>query len=300
MRQRKYETYSSEEFKSSLDEIGINPGDSIFVVHSMDNIDKFTGNRISPRDLLNDILEYLGPKGNLMTLCFSLDRKSIINGKTIFDIKKTPTMSGLLAELLRRRSNSVRSMHPIWSAVAVGPKAKYYCSEHHLSKYPFDEFSPYWKMTKDGGKYLGIGAGFEAFTPIHMLDDYFKKKFKHKVYSEENKQFICIDGNRKEQMVYSRIRHPKTRFDFSGFDPHRYFNILDIRNISFETGSGIKLLTFSMDECLHRAIEVFMSKKITVWNTRTPACLVKKIIFCGRMSLEIVGKVLWHLNDTTK
>jgi aminoglycoside N3'-acetyltransferase len=276
---RKYYDYDTKDFISSLQKVGIIPGDSIFLMYSQDKVYFKTGKRISVNLLLQDILDYLGQDGTVMALCFSLDRRKIVAKESLFDIKKTPTECGILSETLRRKRGSERSLHPIFSAISYGKKAKFFSDSHHTSPYPFDSTSPYFKLMADGGKYLGIGVGFEAFTPCHMVEDYFKDEFKQKIYFDTPDKFSVVlsDGNCKSLDAY--VRNHKT-FTGDGFDPIYYFKLLDIPHERAFTRSGINLFVFRIQDFFDAAIEIYQSQGITVWDTGSIHSQIKRRLRC--------------------
>lgn len=273
---RKYSVYSPEDFQISLKAIGICPGDSVFVMCSQNKIYYETGKMIPVQTLLNDLINYLGEEGTVMALCFSINRDAITLREAVFDTRKTPTECGIFAESLRRKKGSVRSIHPIFSAISYGTKALEFSSSHHLSAYPFGEFSPYYKLMKENGKYLGIGVGFEAFTPCHMIEDYYKHQFKHRIYFDQPEKFSVITPTGKLQEITSYIRDPATvPVDY---DPLYYFKLLNVCNTYTTTTSGIRLFTFNMREFFEAAIDIYDRKKITVWDTGSLMFLVRRTV----------------------
>lgn len=263
---RQYTDYCSKNFVMGLEAIGIQPGDSLFLMCSQDRIYLKTGKIIPVPALINDLIQYLGEEGTLMTLCFPVNRDKILKKTKVFNVKKSATESGMLAEVLRRKKGSVRSLHPIFSAVSYGKKAHQFSSKHHQSPYPFGPMSPYYQVMADGGKYLGIGVGFEAFTPCHMIEDHFQDVFKHKIYYDQPEQFAVILPDGREQIVSTYIRNPST-FPKGGYDPIYYFKSLKISNAQTETQSGIKLFTFKIQDFFDTAVHIYKAKQITVWDT---------------------------------
>ncbi|MEN6461511.1 MAG: AAC(3) family N-acetyltransferase [Syntrophomonas sp.] len=289
---RLYSEYDSEEFKKGLESIGIEPGDSVFVMLSVDKVLLSTGHRIPVNVLLNDLIEYLTDEGTLMVLGFSVNRANIINGEKIFDLKKTATQSGILAEILRRKKGTSRSIHPFLSAIAYGKNADKYCNSHQESPYPFDKTSPYYRIMENGGKYLGIGVGFEAFTPCHMIDDYYKQDFKHNIYYDAPQLFTIIDYSGNYKQVECFVRNENTYPSL--YDPHYYFKLLDVPHVNLTLpNSGISLFSFEMKTFFKAAINLYDRKKITVWDTHSPSFLVKRIFYnLAKWIINITGKQL--------
>jgi aminoglycoside N3'-acetyltransferase len=285
---RKYTEYSSEDFINSLKRVGICSGDSVFLMYSQDKIYSQTGKIIPLKSLLNDLICYLGENGTLMTLCFPIDRSEILTKKKVFNVKKTATESGILAEILRRKQGSQRSFNPIFSAISYGKKSKLFSSCHHQSPYPFDSQSPYYKIMIDGGKYLGIGVGFEAFTPCHMIEDHFKDKFRYKMYLDTPEKFTITlpDGSPKYVNSYTRSSDPLTS-PMGGFNPLHYFDILNIESHKTLTRSGIKLFTFKIQDFFNAAVNIYELKSVTVWDTGSLFSLMDKKIRTWKNRLRI-------------
>ena len=266
-----YTSYSSEDFTSALHSLGIAQGDSLFVMCSADRVYKKTGKQLPVHLVLKDLLEVLGEEGTLMVLGFSAERQKIISGERIFDVKKTPTQCGMFAELVRRKPGTVRSLQPIFSALVYGKKAEAYCASHHLSPYPFGEHSPYYLLTQDGGKYLGIGVGVEAFTPGHMIDDYYKHSYKHAMYVDTPREFQTVGYQNEHVVLRSFIRRT-----IEGFPaPRHHFKLLNISSSHCTTRSGIYLFSMNMNEYLQAGIKLYAQKKITIWSTGMPRWIGK-------------------------
>ena len=267
---RKYYTpYNSAEFKIYLKNIGIKKGDSIFVMCSANKIYRKTGYRLPVLTLLNDLLDVIGEKGTVMALCFSSNREKILTGEKEFNIMRTHTESGILSELIRRKSGSERSMHPIFSAVAYGYKAKEYCSEHHKTHYAFDQYSPYYKMTQDSGKYVGVGVGAEAYTPAHMIDDHFKNSHDYPVKYENFLRDFCITDVNDKKSVYKY--HYRSSAVKGIFSPHRFFRLLKINYTNTTLKSGVQVFSMSMSDYFYSGVSMYNDKKISYNITGLPA-----------------------------
>jgi aminoglycoside N3'-acetyltransferase len=263
---KQYSDYETANFISGLKQVGIVPGDSVFVMYSQDKIYLKTGKLIPVKSVLNDLIDYLGKDGTLMALCFPIERNEIAAKKKKFNVQKSATECGIFSETLRRRRGSVRSLSPIFNSISYGKNSSDFSKYHHLSPYPFGVMSPYYKLMEDGGKYLGIGVGFEAFTPCHMIEDHFKCEFKHKIYCETPDEYSVIlpDGSLTSIICYNRdpITFPK-----DGYDPLYYFRLLNIASSEVVIDSGIKLFTFKIQDFFDAAVKIYESKKITVWDT---------------------------------
>jgi aminoglycoside N3'-acetyltransferase len=285
---KQYCDYETADFISGLKQVGILPGDSIFVMYSQDKIYLKTGKLVPVKSVLNDLIDYLGEDGTLMALCFPLERSEIAAKKKKFNVQKSATECGLFSETLRRRRGSVRSLSPIFSSISYGKKSSIFSIYHHLSPYPFGVMSPYYKLMEDGGKYLGIGVGFEAFTPCHMIEDHFKYEFKHKIYCDAPEEYSVIlpDGNLTSVVSYDR--DPIT-FPRDGYDPLYYFRLLNVSSRGVVINSGITLFTFRIQDFFNAAVKIYEEKEITVWDTGSLRFWVRRRI--RRIGRHLMSKI---------
>jgi len=196
------EKFNTSDFIKLVSELGINPGDIIFFQTSWDEYYNYTG---TPTELIKSLVDYLGPTG---TLAMPSNCNIYEDGKT-FNVKRTPTNAGLIAELFRRWPQAIRSIHINSSVTALGPKAKYITSTHHKSITAWDEHSPHYKLYQLNAKNLTIGLGkYLAYvTPLHCIDSimrennsYFKSLFTKKIQYK----WIGVDGNKGSMTIYLR------------------------------------------------------------------------------------------------
>jgi len=158
-------------------------GDVVFV-HS--SVDKLNIN-FSPYRILSMLLEIVGDEGTLLFPAWHFTERAedyLRKGK-IFDVRKSPSVLGLVSELARRHPNAKRSLHPTTSIVAIGKQAEYLLKEHGTSVYPCDESSPFYKMMEFDAKIIGLGVSTEFLSFVHCPEDVMKDKFPFQTRSSE-------------------------------------------------------------------------------------------------------------------
>ena len=145
---------SEQELISILtDELGLYKGATVFIHSSVDRMRlDFPFYKLLP--ILLDIVGR--EEGSLIFPTAHFDIRAeeylIKNSDTvIFDVKKSPTVRGLLPEIARRQKNAVRSLHPTESIAVIGKYAAELTETHHQSIYPCGEHSPFYKMMKYNG-----------------------------------------------------------------------------------------------------------------------------------------------------
>ena len=265
----RYSQYDSDKMKDSLMKLGIQKGDSLFIMCSSDRMQKQTGRSQPVHLIINQIVDLLGKEGTVMALSFSSNRNKIVEGEQTFHWRRTPSADGVFSELIRRRKGSMRSLHPTYSAVAIGKRAEEYCKSHQDDIYPFGSKSPFRKIIEANGKYLGVQLDFNQFTLVHCVDDYYRDNFIHKLFEPEVKEFK-VESKGGEEFVRTLVR--KTGQELRDAIPNpngeEYFRKLQPIDHSFvQDPSGIKLFLLDLNSFFKSAIENYDKSKLTWWNT---------------------------------
>jgi len=184
---------SETDFQNVLiDNLQLEAGDLVYVHSGMDGLNLgFPFYRI-----LFLIQDVIGAEGTLVFPTYPNHRMSSyewLKKGNVFDVRRTPSYTGILTEFARRQRNAVRSLHPTKSVCAIGPAAKELTSTHQLSPYPYDTNSPYYKLIAAGGKIIGLGATTNYISFAYCVDDAYKERFPVRVYHPEPFEAPCIN-----------------------------------------------------------------------------------------------------------
>ncbi len=179
-----YRPLSEQAFISVLTgRMGIRAGSTIFIHSSVDtlNLD------FSVYRLLDILLETVGPEGTLVFPAwhFTGRAEDYLNKGLVFDVKRSPSVLGLLSEIARRYPTAIRSIHPVNSIVAIGKHAQEMVGEHGNSIYPCDESSPYYKIVKYNGIIAGLGVDTHFLSFVHCPEDVLKQRFPVKTRTDQ-------------------------------------------------------------------------------------------------------------------
>jgi aminoglycoside 3-N-acetyltransferase len=171
--------------------LGLGKGDTVFVHSSIDQLNLgFPFYRVLP--LMEDLV---GAGGTLLFPTYPRlsSYEFLIRGE-VFDIKKTPSYTGILSEVARRQANAVRSLHPTKSVCAIGAAAEELTCDHQKSPYPYDRCSPYYRITDFGGKIVGLGVSTANLSFVHCVDDALKDDFPVRPYHAQLFAATCLNG----------------------------------------------------------------------------------------------------------
>ncbi len=177
---RRQVSFTEDDLLFALTEIcGVKKGDLLFVHNSIDGL----AMDVSPRRILELLLETVGCEGTVLMPSYpKLTSYSFLKSGQVWDVRRTPSYSGLLTEIFRRMEATQRSLHPTKSVAASGPLRDELISEHHTSIRPYGAASPYFKFIANGGKAIGIGVSARYIAFIHAIDDHLGEDFPVTVY----------------------------------------------------------------------------------------------------------------------
>jgi len=191
-----------EDFKRILvEDLGLMPGQVVYLHTSVDRLNLgFQFYQILPL-----VREVIGPQGTIVLPTYpnrgAMSSLEYLERGKVFDVKRTPAYTGLLNEFARRQQGAVRSLHPTKSVCAIGPLAAELTREHHLSPYPYDARSPYYKLIDYNAKIVGLGVGSEYLSFVYVIDDALKENPPVRTYDPRIFSARCIDETGMEVVV---------------------------------------------------------------------------------------------------
>ncbi len=243
---------TEEDFQEILaGDLNLTEGDLVYVHSGMDGLNlAFPFYRI-----LFLIREVIGASGTVLFPTYPNHRISSYEylrlGK-VFDVRRTPSYTGVLTEFARRQSGAERSLHPTKSVCAIGPAAAEITATHHLSPYPYDTCSPYYKLIEGGGKIVGLGATTNYISFGYCVDDAWKEKFPVRVYHDEIIAAPCINYQGEQVVVrtyahdMNRVVHPDMPSWFQKYVSAEACRDLKVRGMRFFRADAPKLFAEMM------------------------------------------------------
>jgi aminoglycoside N3'-acetyltransferase len=241
-------------------DLGVKNGSVVFIHSAVDKLNlAFPFHQILPI-----LLEIVGDEGTLVFPCWQFDYRAedYLKKNEIFDVRKTPTVMGILPEFARRYKNAQRSMYPTDSVVAIGKYAYEITYDHINSKLPSDEHSPFHKIMNYNGIIIGLGVSTYNLSFVHCVEDVMKNKFPVKTLTDEIFEARVRDPNGEIHIV--KARAPHSQIKYREIEKYMKKNIPpDIcRDMKI---NGVKYFTANSCE-LFKKMELLAYKGITIYT----------------------------------
>lgn len=189
--------FDAKDVVNAMIEAGMHEGSVVFIQSRWAEFYNCTS---EPAELIDEILKVIGPEGTLAMACMPMMRE----GK-LFNVKRTPTNAGLLAEVFRKYPGVIRSINIQHSVCAIGKQADYLVSEHHLSETPWDKKSPYYKLSEFNALLFGFGLGkYWVGTTMHCVDSLLKGEVSYytDMFYPDKTEYRYIDYDKTEKSYW--------------------------------------------------------------------------------------------------
>ena len=143
-----------------LKTLGLTKGDKVMVHSALSSFGTVKGGADT---VIDGLLSIVGSTGTILMPTFE-------NSDPIFNVKKSETNLGLIAQTFWRRKNALRSRHPAASVAAIGNDAKYFVENHENATTAHGKDTPYMKLVEQGGKVLLLGVDLDRMTLLHSVE----------------------------------------------------------------------------------------------------------------------------------
>ena len=167
---------SKKDIEIALRELGLKKGDIVGVHSSLSSFGYVEGEADTVIDAL---LEVVGREGTIVMPTHStnlvkvkLAPKEVAAGALwLYQIlpynhKETPCSTGVIPETLRKRKGVMRSLHPVFSVAAIGPKAKEIVEAGSVNV-----LKAWKKLLGLEGHILLIGVDLGVCTAMHLAEE---------------------------------------------------------------------------------------------------------------------------------
>jgi aminoglycoside 3-N-acetyltransferase len=168
----------------SFRSLGIKPGTRLVVHSALRSLGPIENGADT---VLDALIECIGQSGLLIVPTFTYNND-------VFDPETTPSRTGILTEILRKRPGAVRSLHPTHSVAAIGEGAAEVCEGHHLLP-GLGIDSPLDRVAKAGGGILLLGVGHVSNSTVHVGEAYARVHYLDIPFNPDSPTRIPVMGS---------------------------------------------------------------------------------------------------------
>ena len=186
-----------------LRQIGIKEGMDLMMHSSLRRVGPIEGGADT---IIDALLQILGPEG---TLLMSTVSGSVNPTQPVFHVKYTESSVGYLSNVFRKRPGCLRSLHPVHSLAAMGPKAEFYTHRHLECATPWSPDSPYGKLMRENASILFFGVNFACNTCLHALEIEARVPGLH---TRETSELYVFDENDRLHTIDHHWHAPKKSY----------------------------------------------------------------------------------------
>lgn len=216
---RAFRSYDAADLLQAIRKLGVAPGDAV-MLHSA--FEPHHGFRGTIDGLIDVFVEAIGPNGHLLMVSLPYRSSSLayLQSGRRFDVRRTPSMMGMVSEIFRRRVGVLRSVHPTHPTLAFGPQAERFVAAHPLCRYPCGPGTPFDELARAGGKALFFNAAFDTFTFFHYLEHLVHEQLPFSLYTDAPLEVTVIDadGNSRNVTTYVFAENAIRRRRFERFE----------------------------------------------------------------------------------
>ncbi len=192
---------TKQDIVNGLHRLNVNEGDVILVHSSLGSFGYVEGGADTVIDAL---LETIGPEGTVMVPTITATANQNVDNPPIFDVRNTPSWTGKIPEVFRKRPNAIRSLHPTHSVAAIGKLAKYLTKDHINSPTPCGQNSPYMRLIELNGKVVFLGVTLKSCTLFHTIEEIADLPY-HLQKTPVTAKIIDTKGNVIEKTMYIHL-----------------------------------------------------------------------------------------------
>jgi aminoglycoside N3'-acetyltransferase len=163
-------SFTPTDFRAMLHGLGVQTGD-VLCVHS--SFDRFLGFQGNVGDALQSLCDIVGPEGGILmpTQPFTSSAIDYVRTHPVTDLRRAPSLMGLMTEIMRRTPGTLRSIHPTHPIVAWGSKALNLVGKDWEARTPCGQGTAYHRLLDVDGKILMLGTSVQPMTFYHCVEE---------------------------------------------------------------------------------------------------------------------------------
>jgi aminoglycoside N3'-acetyltransferase len=162
-------------------------------------------------DVVPTLTAWAGSGGTLVmpSYPFFTTHQEYLESAPVYDVRRTPSMIGLLPEMFRRTRGVVRSLDPDFCVSALGRDAAAIVGTTPAAPDPFGRDSSYQRMLDRGATLVGLGVSLNTTSFIHVIDSRAEAGYPSPVYGPRLFSVTTVDAGGQSLQVVRKALQPR-------------------------------------------------------------------------------------------
>jgi aminoglycoside 3-N-acetyltransferase len=250
----KIENNFQNEILNALNKLKLKRVKNIYITSNLKNIGRIELLKKKKLDIIFKSLKKI--MGNNYSIFSPAASMNLCNTSEIFDQKNTPSHKmGPLAEYLRKKKNSYRSLHPFWSISCIGKNKNLL---KNVSSHAYGAGSAWSVMLELDTMQVNIGINPEhAVTLVHHVETVVGVPYR---YNKEFYHPIKIKSKIFKKKFYLSVRFKKYEIKKRLFlNKHFFDRMKKNKKLNYYKNlNGLEIWTFKMRDFYNVALSFFI------------------------------------------
>lgn len=195
--------------------MGVKPGDTVQLMADLTRMAwnaRRSGKRFSAEEFLTAFADAVGPSGDLLTPTFNFD----LRDGDAFDVKRTPSISGALANAATGHERFLRTPHALHSFAVTGAHAEQLVTGDESGS--FGPRSPFAFLLEQKGTLIAIDLPLnDALTFVHFTEE--KVGVPYRSHKSIRIRYTDADGKTSDRTFSVYAKGPGHHIELSALEP---------------------------------------------------------------------------------
>jgi aminoglycoside N3'-acetyltransferase len=199
----RFHSFTPADFRALLSTLGVKPGDVLCVHSSFNKFLGFTGN---VGDAIRALQDSVGTEGGLLmpTQPFNITALEYIRTHPVTNLARSPSLMGIMTEILRRTPGAIRSINPTHPVALWGSKGLRLAGNDWEARTPCGQGTAYHRLLDFDGKILMLGTTLQPMTFFHCVEEIIEPLMPFSPFTAE--QFTLQTKDAKSNLYTSHMR----------------------------------------------------------------------------------------------
>lgn len=204
---RQFRSFTPQDLRAVLDRLGLRAGDAVLVHSGMEGFKGFEG---KPGDVIRAISDAVGGVGHVLMPNQPFQGSAVdhVEGGAVFDVRRTPSMVGLVGEIFRRSDGVVRSLHPTHPVAVRGPDSAAFIADTVRCETPCGRHTAYARFGEVDGKILLLGTDEHVMTYYHCVEEELEPLLPKSPFTSRVFDMPAIDAHGARRVIRNRLLDP--------------------------------------------------------------------------------------------